>query len=260
MYKQSGPYWTQATGYVTPWINVWDLDAIDPANRASVEDGGPACLTPIARPADYDLALDFRNTVAGASDIFPGMGSSKTLVLAHHNAEHQKVWFLDLGTQGWTEQQVTFAQDALNVPVWHMVGHYHPGVGKMIFGGGSYRNVTDPLNRASRRFFTVDAAKSIVPIADAPVVLSVNQQSDARRCCFTYCPSSNKSVAFHADGNIYVYDWTTNAWSTLTGAMQGIRAEWCCTIPERGLILVGDYGHDRAADVHSSALYLFRCD
>jgi hypothetical protein len=250
-YKPSGPYWVSGVGYVTPQINVIDLDLLATVGG----NDGAANLPPIPRAADSDQAVDMRNTVAPVMDFFPTMGTQGSLVYWHANEGHQKVWVYDLALAAWTDEidlSVTMPIVLPNKPVWHGVGHYHPIANKMIFGGGSYRFSGDPQDRANRQFFVMSPDKSIVEVQQCPAVLSVNNQADARKACFTASPNSKESFAFHKDRNIYVFNWDTYTWSTLTGAMGNVEADWACTIPEYNTIAVGDFA------VGDSKIYLYR--
>jgi hypothetical protein len=249
LYKPSGPYFVSGSGYVTPQINVWDLNKI-----ISGADEGAASLTPIPRAADYDQNLDMRNTVAPVMDFFPTMGTQGSLVYWHCNAAHQKVWIYDFASAAWSEIDLsaTFPITAPNQPVWHGVGHYHPIADKMIFGGGSYRFSGDPEDRANKQFFVMSRDRSIVEVQQSPVVLSVNNQADARKACFAPSPNKRESLAFHKDGNIYVFNWDSGTWSTRTGAMGGVVPDWACAIPDYNVIAVGDFA------VGASKIYLYR--
>jgi hypothetical protein len=132
------------------------------------------------------------------------------------------------------------------------MGHYHPGVDRFIFGGGSYEGT----NVENFAWFMLDRDLTITRLDDSPVCMSVNTNGitegsvtrSVKACAVPY-PNSNLSVFFHNNRNIYTLDSTASTgvqWQTRVGAMDPDNASnndrYCAAIDTYNAVLLWHWG------------------
>jgi len=218
LYKWTHPVFRSGQGFVQPQITKINLDAL----TTDMTSGrlGAAYLGSI--PSSLD-----NNITAGALDYLPGCNCLITL-------HKSRLLIYDLTATQWLpEVPLGFpVQNAI-----HNLGHYHPQVGKFVCGGGSLVG----SGALSDKWITVDGTtRTITPLDDSPVIMSVQEEGSTTKAASTYDPNSAESIVFHDNGSDYGLNSlraTGAQWRTIASG-RAFEVDWCCAMSDYGCILV----------------------